>query len=267
MTDFFVSYTSADQRWAEWIAYVLEEEGFRVVIQAWDFRPGSNFVIEMQQAASTADRTVMVLSPDYLRSQFTNPEWAAAFTDDPQGLKRKIVPVVVRACQPTGLLKPLVHINLEGLKESDARLRLVQGVRTDRAKPSVRPAFPGVVEHQAPTQFPGDAAGQKSPVSPYMPKLQRAPSDIDKRRFLKQAFETMAAYFQTALQQLSLQHAGIDVEYQRVTALEFRAEIFMEGKSRAACKIWQGGMMSENGISYSEGRASFSSSSCNVPLR
>ena len=61
--------------WAEWIGYVLEEEGFSVIIQAWDFRPGSNFVLEMQKAATEADRTIMVLSPDYLKSQFASPEW------------------------------------------------------------------------------------------------------------------------------------------------------------------------------------------------
>ncbi len=55
MADFFVSYTSADEAWAEWIGFVLEEEGFTVVIQAWDFRPGSNFVLEMQRAATEAD--------------------------------------------------------------------------------------------------------------------------------------------------------------------------------------------------------------------
>jgi hypothetical protein len=40
--DFFVSYTQADRHWAEWIAWVLEEDGYRVLIQAWDFVPGSN---------------------------------------------------------------------------------------------------------------------------------------------------------------------------------------------------------------------------------
>ena len=76
MADFFVSYTSADKAWAEWIGYVLEEEGFAVDIQVWDFRPGNNFVLEMQRAATEADRTIMVLSPDYLKSQFASPEWA-----------------------------------------------------------------------------------------------------------------------------------------------------------------------------------------------
>jgi TIR domain len=104
MADFFISYTSADQTWAEWISYVLEEEGFTVIIQAWDFRPGSNFILEMQRAAIEADRTIMVLSPDYLKSEFASPEWAAALVQDPKGLERKLLPVIVRQCQPRGLL-------------------------------------------------------------------------------------------------------------------------------------------------------------------
>jgi hypothetical protein len=40
--DFFVSYTRSDQLWAEWISWVLEDAGFRVVVQAWDFGPGAH---------------------------------------------------------------------------------------------------------------------------------------------------------------------------------------------------------------------------------
>jgi TIR domain len=40
--DFFVSYTQADRAWAEWIAWILEEDRYRVLVQAWDFVPGSN---------------------------------------------------------------------------------------------------------------------------------------------------------------------------------------------------------------------------------
>jgi TIR domain len=38
--DFFVSYTSADRAWADWITWQLESEGYHVVVQAWDFGPG-----------------------------------------------------------------------------------------------------------------------------------------------------------------------------------------------------------------------------------
>ncbi len=42
--DFFISYTGADQAWAEWIADTLEQDGHTTLLQARDFRPGSGFV-------------------------------------------------------------------------------------------------------------------------------------------------------------------------------------------------------------------------------
>ena len=40
MKNFFISYNKADRQWAEWIAWLLEEQGPLTVIQAWDIRPG-----------------------------------------------------------------------------------------------------------------------------------------------------------------------------------------------------------------------------------
>ena len=85
MKDFFISYNSADKNRAEWIAWQLEEASYTTIIQAWDFGPGENFVLAMQRAATEAKRTIAVLSPDYLTAQFTAPEWAAAFVQDPTG--------------------------------------------------------------------------------------------------------------------------------------------------------------------------------------
>ena len=66
MSKIFISYNKADLQWAEWIGWQLEEEGHEIILQAWDFRPGCNFVMEMQIAATKANRTIAVLSPDYL---------------------------------------------------------------------------------------------------------------------------------------------------------------------------------------------------------
>ena len=88
----------------------------------------------MQRAASEADRTIMVLSPDYLKSQFASPEWAAAFAQDPQGIERKLLPIVVRKCNAPGLLKSVVHIDLSEADEDGASQRLLDGVNAKRAK-------------------------------------------------------------------------------------------------------------------------------------
>lgn len=61
--DFFVSYNKADRAWAEWIAWQLEEARYTVIVQAWDFRPGGNFVLDMHRAAKETERTILVLSP------------------------------------------------------------------------------------------------------------------------------------------------------------------------------------------------------------
>lgn len=141
MTDFFVSYNSADQEWAKWIAQQLEGEGFSTVIQSWDFGAGENFVLAMQKAATEAKRTIAVLSPDYVSALFTQPEWAAAFVQDPTGSKRQLIPVRVRPVELTGLWTAIVYINLVGLGEADAKRTLLEQIGTGRTK-SPAP-FPG----------------------------------------------------------------------------------------------------------------------------
>ncbi|MBI3912430.1 MAG: toll/interleukin-1 receptor domain-containing protein [Armatimonadetes bacterium] len=143
MKDFFISYNRADRPWAEWIAWQLEAAGYTTVLQAWDFRPGSNFALEMQQAAVAAARTLAVLSPDYLAALYTQPEWAAAVTQDPTGERGTLLPVRVRACDLQGLLRPIVYIDLMELDEAGAQATLLAGVRRARAKPQSPPAFPG----------------------------------------------------------------------------------------------------------------------------
>ncbi len=164
--DFFVSYNKADRAWAEWIAWDLEETGYSAVLQAWDIQPGQNFVLQMQRATTEAERTLAVLSPDYLTSLFTQPEWAAAFAIDPTGQDGKLVPVRVRECAPRGLLSQIVYIDLVGLAEETARETLRAGVQKGRAKPPVRPSFPERArEAQARPSFPDEPSPDKPPLS------------------------------------------------------------------------------------------------------
>lgn len=156
--DFFISYNQADRQWAEWIGWQLEQQHYTTIIQAWDFRPGSNFVLEMQRAAAGASRTIAVLSPEYLAAEYTQPEWAAAFAEDPTGVKRTLMPVLVRECTPEGMLAPIVYIDLVGATdESKAREILLSGVRLGRAEPTEAPRFPGRPNPTVPEKprFPG----------------------------------------------------------------------------------------------------------------
>ncbi len=155
MKDFFISYTRPDRTWAEWIAWQLEEAGYTTIIQAWDFRPGSNFGLEMYQAAQETARTIAVLSPDYLDSRYTPSEWVAAFVKDPKCDEGKLLPVIIREVELGSLLSAIVHIDLVGKDEAVAKEELLAGVKRGRAKPSTEPVFPGVRSIPAQPNFPG----------------------------------------------------------------------------------------------------------------
>jgi tetratricopeptide (TPR) repeat protein len=158
--DFFISYNKADRAWAEWLAWHLEAAGHTTIIQAWDFRPGINFVAKMQEAATIATRTIAVLSPDYLNdAPYSAAEWMAAFAQDPTGKNATLLPVRVRECNLPGLLKAIVYINLVDLDEEEARTTFLAGISTTRAKPTTPSPFPGkAAPVPAPTaapKFPG----------------------------------------------------------------------------------------------------------------
>ncbi|MCP4657218.1 MAG: toll/interleukin-1 receptor domain-containing protein, partial [bacterium] len=140
--DFFISYNRADREWAEWLAWILEAGGYSAVIEAWDFRPGGNFALEMHQAARNTRYTAMVLSQDYLDAVYTDPEWAAAFAKDPQGRQRKLIPFRVAECEPDGLLSSIIYVDLVGVEKKDAKAAVL-AVLKDRLKPDQEPDFPG----------------------------------------------------------------------------------------------------------------------------
>ncbi len=209
----------------------------------------------MQQATAGCDRTIAVLSPAYLASKFAQSEWAAAFVGDPESNKRSLVPVMVEKCSPPGLLKSIVYIDIVGADEERARRLLVEGVQSGRRKPTARPSFPGRTGPDHPP-FPAARLGTAAQNAVYTPRIQRDASDVEKRRFVKAAFDTIATGFERALADASAADAAVDCEFDRRSTAEFTAEIFLNGKSVCRCRIWQGGLFSGNGISYAEGRTS-----------
>jgi hypothetical protein len=91
-----------------------------------------------------AERTILVLSDAYLEALFTQPEWASGFRFDPKGDKRRLIPVRIRHCERAGgMLDSLIYIDVVDCDEMEASRRLLGGVREGRAKPSLRPRFPG----------------------------------------------------------------------------------------------------------------------------
>lgn len=167
--DFFVSYSRPDRAWAEWIAWQLEAAGYTTILQAWDFRAGSNWALNMRKATQQSDRMIAVLSPDYLKSENAQAEWASAFAADPAGRERKIIPIRVRPVDLAGLDSTIVYIDLVDKDEPTARAILHNELREGRLKPANAPAFPS----KSMNASPADSAAAES-TKPQFPRQNRS---------------------------------------------------------------------------------------------
>ncbi|WP_175416949.1 toll/interleukin-1 receptor domain-containing protein [Agrobacterium tumefaciens] len=251
-TRFFFSYNGADRKWAEWIGHEVEDAGHLAILQAWDFLPGTNFVLQMQDAAKTTDKTILVLSPDYLTSQFAASEWAAAFRTDPEGLKQKLLPIMVRQCEPQGLLSSIVYVDVCELGEDEAREVVRNAIAGKRGKPSANPVFPGTNRQEA-GNF-AVVAAQTGATRQKMPSLSVRHTDLDRKNFLRDGFSTIRRVFERNSKDVRRKEPRIQVDIEMNTNTDLRAEIFVDAMSVNACRVWLGGFHGSTSITFSEGR-------------
>ncbi len=159
MADIFVSYTSSDKDWAEWIGHELIRLGYEPHLHDWEISGGGDLMAWMEQRHHDADHVLGVVSKSYLDKPYSSLErraaqWAAV-TDRPNF----VLPVFVEDCAPRTLLAILKRCELFGVGEETARARLEAFLKPaqrsvaqpsfpgraakSEATPSAAPAFPG----------------------------------------------------------------------------------------------------------------------------
>ncbi|WP_063934718.1 DUF3427 domain-containing protein [Archangium violaceum] len=242
MTDFFISYTRVDKAWADWVAWVLEEAGYSVVLDTWDFRPGSNFVLAMEEGLAKCERIIAILTPAYVQSDYGRAEWTAGMASDPTAMQRRVIPVRVAPCEPPALLRSILYIDLVGLgDEETARKRLLESVTNRRAKPEKAPSYPGAAHHRAAPHhpvFPAAASSRATSPAPFVPRLPTKVTDLEIRRFMQESFKGIRAYFEEGLAALERSDARFDTEFLQVHSLKFVAEVYVDGNKLSSAKLW-----------------------------
>ncbi len=140
--NFCILHHDKDRSWAEWIAWLLEDDGLSSILPEWDFRPGYRVDRETRNAMSQAERIIVIISPDYL--DVSNDQWGIVFNRERVRREGMILPIIVRECN-SPLKKPLdtlVSINLVGRGVFHTSEKLLKAVRLNRSKPTLAPAFP-----------------------------------------------------------------------------------------------------------------------------
>jgi hypothetical protein len=138
-TDFFISHAGRDTGWAEWLAWQLQEAGWTVELDVWDWAPGEDFVARMAAALERADRLLAVCTETYFASAFGGAELRAAFAQHAV-VEGRIVPVLVEPVTLPALYAPLIRLDLTNLDEAAAAARL--RARLAGGRPTGPPPFP-----------------------------------------------------------------------------------------------------------------------------
>jgi hypothetical protein len=129
--DVFISYSHKDQFWVqEELCPILESVGLRACIDIRDFEIGVPSVINMERAVKDSRHTLIILTPSWVESQWTEFESLLTTTLDPAG-RQKLIPLMLIPCQlPTriAMLTYADFTNLETRLQQMSRLLRALGV-------------------------------------------------------------------------------------------------------------------------------------------
>ena len=85
-------------------------------------------------------------------------------------------------------------------------------------------------------------------------RIKKEFTDLEKDRFLAEAFEYIAKFFEGSLSELKARNPEVDTDFRRIDANHFAAVIYVNGIVANHCRIWIGGRDSfPSGIAYSVG--------------
>jgi len=127
----FVSYSRKDAEFTDELVISLQSHGFDVVFDREDLFPGEQFEPRLHNLISESDTTVVVMSPNWVASEWCRNEYQIA-----QNLGRRLLPLLiapVNLADMPGVIAKLQFIAFHGAGRSFARgmADLVTALRTD----------------------------------------------------------------------------------------------------------------------------------------
>jgi len=110
--DVFISYSSNDKEWVRGeLLKGIEKVGLRAFIDFRDFEGGAPTRTEMARGVIASRRTLVVLTPDYIKSAWGEAENIMVGTLDPANRDRRLIPVLKTSCEKPLWIGSLTHID------------------------------------------------------------------------------------------------------------------------------------------------------------
>lgn len=138
--DIFISYSHGDKKWVrDWLLPRLENANLKACIDYRDFEIGVPALVNMERAAKQSRHTLFVMSPKWTLSEWTDFESLLVQTRDPAGRRKRMLPLMLKACDLPDRLGILTWADFRKPANRDGELaRLLKQI--DKTKPA--PARP-----------------------------------------------------------------------------------------------------------------------------
>ena len=110
--DVFISYSDDDRNWVDLeLLPRLEREGVRFIDPS-QFEPGRPRLIEIERATQESRRTLLILTPAYLRDAWQQFDSILVGSRDLETGKWRVIPAIIRPCELPARLHALVSVDL-----------------------------------------------------------------------------------------------------------------------------------------------------------
>lgn len=128
--DVFLCHNKADKDWVRQLGIRVEAETIdgnsaarqlAVFFDEWDIDYGENFVNRMNNGLNVARYLVVVMSPEFFESGWTNFEWTDVVAEDPWSVKKKLIPILLRDVSKDGSRRIVFPAPFKALRYLDFR--------------------------------------------------------------------------------------------------------------------------------------------------
>ncbi|HEY6251073.1 MAG TPA: tetratricopeptide repeat protein, partial [Candidatus Angelobacter sp.] len=109
--DVFLSHNRAQKDWTRRLARNLDEKGVKVWFDEWSLLAGTVASKGMELGIEESRHVVLVLSPEFLESEWTDYETQISMVDDPANRNQKLIPILYSKCNVPKRLSRLSWID------------------------------------------------------------------------------------------------------------------------------------------------------------
>jgi hypothetical protein len=141
--DAFISYSSKDRPWVKELLRKLEGQNIKVCIDYRDFIPGMPSIKNIEQAVINSHKTLLILTSNYLESEWTEFENILLQPLDPANQKLRLLPLLKQKCELPLRLRALTYLNFANPEDEALEWQRLMNVfgKQQIQTPLISPSF------------------------------------------------------------------------------------------------------------------------------